>query len=196
MCICCNVYDAHQCCLSVSKCVCLCWYVCTCMQDSLSVCKPVCLSVCKSVSGCASLSFGGRICSQMYVCLYVFRLGKRVFVWVFHTCLLVFALSACHAILTACCNLTTEKLTNNRQEGPIEDTAEAYSHHANFTIMLQAPVMSLCCGPAALFTMEAVVKAIAKFLTNLPQDSGALPAEGLTWVISCILTTLSCTSMC
>ncbi|KAL0048268.1 hypothetical protein WJX82_011435 [Trebouxia sp. C0006] len=43
-------------------------------------------------------------------------------------------------------------------------------------------VMRLCHGPAALFTTEAAVKAIAEFLSNLPQDSGAPPAEGLSWV--------------
>ncbi len=96
----------------------------------------------------------------------------------------------------ACSGLTTDKLTNNRQKGLIEDTAEAYSHHADHAVVLQDAVMSLCHGPAALFTMEAVVKATAEFLTNLPQDSGAPPAEGLTWVTSCILTTSFCTSMC
>ena len=55
--------------------------------------------------------------------------------------------------------------------------------------------MSLCYGPAALFTMGALVKAIAEFLTNLPQDSRAPPAEGLTWVTSCLLTTSFCTRM-
>ncbi len=100
-----------------------------------------------------------------------------------------------HAILTPCSSLTTDKLTNNRQQGLIEDTAEAYSHHADHPIVLQDAIISLCHGSAALFAMGAVVKAIAKFLTNLPQDSGALPAEGLTWVTSCILTTSFCTSM-
>ena len=101
-----------------------------------------------------------------------------------------------HAIPIHCSSLTTHKLTHNRQQGLIEDTAEAYSHRADNAIVLQDAVMSLCRGPAALFTMGALVKAIAGFLTNLPQDSGAPPAEGLNWVTSCVLTTTCCTGMC
>jgi len=101
-----------------------------------------------------------------------------------------------HAILMACSSLAMGKLTNNRQQNLIEETAEACSHQADHAIVLQDAVMRLCHGPAALFTMEAVVKAIAEFLTNLPQDSGAPPAEGLSWVTSCTLTASFCTSSC
>ncbi len=101
-----------------------------------------------------------------------------------------------HAILIACSSLKTDKLTDKRQVDLIEGTVEAYSHHADHATVLQDAVMRLCHGPAALFTTEAAVKAIAEFLSNLPQDSGAPPAEGLSWVTSCILTTSFCTSMC
>ena len=100
-----------------------------------------------------------------------------------------------HANLIACSGLTTDKLTNHRQKGLLEDTAEACSHHVDHAVVLQDAVMSLCYGPAALFTAGALVKAIAEFLTKLPQDSRAPPAGGLTWVTSCLLTSSFCTKM-
>ena len=126
----------------------------------------------------------------------VFKPGNQVLTWVLHACLRLFASSACHA-----CNFDSLQQPQNRraykQQTPdlIEGTVEVYSHHADHATLLQDAVMRLCHGPAALFTMEAAVKAIAEFLTNLPQDCGAAPAEGLSWVTSCTLTAAFSTSM-
>jgi len=51
--------------------------------------------------------------------------------------------------------------------------------------MLQDAIIGLCSGPNAVFTAGALCEATTQFLTHLPLDSRAPPAEGLTWVSFC-----------
>ena len=71
-------------------------------------------------------------------------------------------------------------------------TAATWPHHDGDAIVLQDAIIGLCSGSDALLTVGALCEATTRFLTHLPQDSRALPAEGPTWVSPCACVNILC----
>ena len=136
------------------------------------------------------------VCGIVWLCLsiYVFSC-LLVILWLCHTCLDTFASAACPACKVGGLHLPCNRQTKHMSQGPM-NIAGTWPNYNGGVIVLQDAIIGLCSGPAALFTMGALLEATIDFLTNLPQDSRAPPVEGLTWVRLCASVNPFCTSNC